>query len=267
LNIFRIRIEFRFKNITHQNIIESIKLAFEDRFSDKEGYVRFIQQKWENLKQKNIKALYEPEQVIVRSETSHNTYFIVNEEENNDKNKSTLTIIIFSKENDANMTINDVINDMKVKLEERKIKLFLPRNSDIVMYLFDNKANDIVASHYVINYEVETVFNLNKREKTLTAIMALLTFFLTIYNKHIIMAGVKESLIASALFLIVTNIISNMNFSQNIVIKKMPELYNLNYEITNEELEKFYTDYYGQNAPQAPSVPQTPSVPQIPIKK
>ena len=77
------------------------------------------------------------------------------------------------------------------------------------------------------------------------------------------MAGVKESLIASALFIIFTNVINNINFTKKIVTKKLPELYNLNYEITSEDLEKFYNDYY---SPKAPSVPKTPSVPQIPIK-
>jgi len=258
--------EFTFKNITHQDIIESIKLAYGDRSANKEGYNEFIKKKWEDLDQKNIRAIYESEQVIVRSKIPNNTYFIINDEENHDKNKTTLSILIFSKDNDANNIFKKVIKDMKLKLKERKIKLLLPSNSNIVMYLFDNKANDIVAYNYVIKYKIDTKFNLNKREKYLSLLIFVFAIILSLYNKDIIFVGVKESLIASAFFLVITNILNNINFSKNIIIKKIPELYDLNYEIRNEDLEKFYNDYFSPSVPNTPNIPKTPSVPKTSIK-
>jgi hypothetical protein len=263
LNIFKIRLEFGFKRTTHQDIIEGIKFAYKDRSSNKEGYSKFVQQKWGNLDHKNIKALYEPEQIIVRSHTRDNIYFIVNEEENNDKNKATLTIIIFSKENDTNKIFNDVLKDIKIKLKDRKIKYYLQSNTAIVMYLFDNKANDIVACYYVVNFKLDTFYDFNKREIFFNMLMVLFGVFLALYNEDFIMPGVKESLFASAVFFILTNIISNVNLSKRVIVKKLPELYNLNYEITSEDLEKFYSDNTSENIPKAPTVP---NVPKIPIK-
>ena len=266
MNIIRLKIEYFFKSFTHEDITETIKMAYSSRHQESKDYPNYLKNKWIKLPYKNVKALYESEQVIVSSETSQGWYFIINEDEYNDKNKRVLNVIIIFDHSDINSTINNVLKDMKEKLKGKKVKLKVPKNSSIILYPFDKRTNDIVAYHFVIKYSMNKLLGLNKREKLLNTLVFIITIILCLYDHTIISNGVRESLIASGIFLIITNILSKTNFKTNIILQELPSLYDVNHEITNEDMGKLFSMNGDSSTPSMLNTPSMPNAPSMPSK-
>ncbi|MFJ8519452.1 hypothetical protein [Lysinibacillus xylanilyticus] len=265
MNIFKLKIRFKHKKKeSSTNIITTIQSIYSGRYSNSDGYLNFIQEKWDKLKYENIKAIYEKDQIIARTEFDNCEYYIIKENNNNDRSNVLLTTLIFTKENNPSKIINSVVKNINTILKEGKIKSTIPNNGDIVLYLFDTKTNDIVAYHNVINYLVENFVKLNKREVSLIIIMIIFIIVLIVYPGDIFVDGVKSSLIGSAIFMILTTIITNFNFTKSIVLKDLPQLYDLNFEISSEEVEKIHKALSVGNTPNIPDIPDVPDIPDIP---
>ena len=230
---------YRLKDSIRDHLIKSYsKNTISKNYKD---YYETVKNEWNNLEYKNIKALYSREKIMALSSINKVNYYLFNNQniEVIDNNQMYVDVLMICNNSNIDLSINNVINDIKRKL--KKIKVRTIKEENVHLYRFNKEEKDIslIDENSQITASFSDMQKWSKPEKAqmiFIFILTIVSFFHKSDSEAInnILIGVAGSCI---FFLI--SVVSIKAF-ENIMKEERIEIKDLN-NFINNELSSLYS--------------------------
>ncbi|PFJ51499.1 hypothetical protein [Bacillus thuringiensis] len=242
--VIKFDVEVKFKKIQHQNIKNSFTDAYKDRSEHKSNFREYVEDSWKQLNGEHLKALCELDEIISVDQIQNIQYFIIDRGRTGDINQKTFEILVLFRNSEINESVSKVIKDIRKKIKHLGIKLELIKNNSIYFYPYNPVENDIWSSLVVVKAKLDSKIKYNKRELVINGLMLIATLYISfVLEGNIILPGVKESLIASGIFYIITVFITKIPFGLDIVSEDLLNLFDVNNNFsTNSQIDQVVSE-------------------------
>lgn len=234
MQVVKFSIKAEYKKMRYESIEEMILSAYRSSSNNEQDYKDNIKRKWGSNKT-NIKALFPEESLFIAGED----YFIFYNSNLRQKDEISLEVLILSEEEDIEIAITRIKKDIIKKVKKNRIHITLKYNH-IYFYPFNSESGDIHSALYKIKASLKSKFmqKFNKRDVLFNSIVCIFIILVKLKGLGTLGEnGINESLIASGIFYLLTDIVTKIPVGFDIQVENIPNIIEFNSECTDTDEE------------------------------
>lgn len=229
MNVIKFNIELSKgkQNNNNKSIKNQIINFYENNNEDAQVYLNNVKEKWSNTNftPEGLSSLYKSDWLIASTIIEGDNYFIFDTNDNGNKNKISLDVLIIMQSSfDINHSLNVVINDIK-NVNMIHIDLNVLRKHDVYMYPSNKEKSDILDPDYKIKSQFEPKINIKTPETfRIIAIIILTLICLILYTVDSIPDAIQNlagGIGASSILFIITEVLVQQPWKYKIAINNL----------------------------------------------